>query len=81
MKNKLFAVAMVVLLYVFFVVAFSMADNQGLVSKVLSDVGLSSASAMPSTSSSPNLESAISSKGSLIDPLPDPIRPRPKPRS
>jgi hypothetical protein len=82
MKEKLFAVAMVVLLYSFFVVAFTMADNHGLISNVLNDVGISSSSAMATPSINQGESSGLdaSLKSNLIDPMPDPIRPRPKPR-
>lgn len=80
MKKKLFAVAMVVLLYSFFVVAFSIADNQGQISKVLSDVGLSNASTGTTPSTIQNDLSGSDISSLAIDPLPDPTRPRPKPK-
>lgn len=83
MKNKLFAVAMVVLLYSFFVLAFTVADTQGMISQVLTKAGLSNDAAVASSSSGQAevLESDVSPSGNLIDPMPEPIRPRPKPRS
>ncbi|MFQ5823114.1 MAG: hypothetical protein ACE5JB_03565 [bacterium] len=82
MKKKLFAVAIVVLFYSFTVVVFTMADSQGIISQMLSKVGLSNASAMasPSLSQIEILQTDVLSKGNLTDPMPDPTRPRPKPK-
>ena len=49
MKKKLFALAVIASLYVFFILAFAAVDNQGKVSKFFSDVGLSNETAMAST--------------------------------
>ncbi len=79
MKKKLFAVAMVVLLYSLLVVVFTVADNRGVISQALSDIGLSNDTAIASPTSSQ--VQLLESNGSLIDPLPEPTRPRPKPQS
>lgn len=59
-----------------------MADSQGIISQMLSKVGLSNASAMasPSLSQIEILQTDVLSKGNLTDPMPDPTRPRPKPK-
>ena len=77
MKKKLFAVAMVLLLYCVFIVLFAMVDNQGRVSKVLSNMGLIDDSARASPSSSQENLLATKIKGNIIDPTPDPPRPPP----
>lgn len=81
MKNKLFAVVLVLLLYCVFVVLFTVADNQGLVSQAFSNVGLSNNSAMasPAVSHQNDITSETFIKGNLIDPTPDPTVPRPPP--
>ncbi|MFQ5751609.1 MAG: hypothetical protein ACE5HI_06380 [bacterium] len=83
MKKKLFAVAMVVLLYVLFVFVFSTVDKQGHVSQFLSKVGLSTTPAMASTSviQAGSTDSDGYLKASLRDPMPPPLRkPPPKPK-
>ena len=70
MKKKLFALAVIASLYVFFILAFAAVDNQGKVSKFFSDVGLSNETAMASTGSKSNSNSTPSIK-----------RPGPKPKS
>ncbi len=75
MKKKLFALAVITSLYVFFILAFVAIDNQGKVSKFFSDVGLSSETAMAST----DLKSNSNSTPSLKNPMPKPTKPKPKP--
>lgn len=79
MKKKLFAVAIVLSLYTFFILIFTMADNEGLVSQILSNVGLINASAIasPSLGQDKLLNHGILLKENLIDPIPDPSTPRP----
>ena len=69
MKKKLFALAVIASLYVFFILAFAAVDNQGKVSKFFSDVGLSNETAMASTGSKSN------STPSMKNPGPRPKRP------
>ncbi len=69
MKKKLFALAVIASLYVFFILAFAAVDNQGKVSKFFSDVGLSNETAMASTVSKSNSNSTPSIR-----------RPTPKPK-
>jgi len=71
MKKKLFALAVITSLYVFFILAFAAIDNQGKVSKFFSDVGLSNGTAMASTVSKSN------STPSLKSPVPKPLKPTP----
>ncbi len=70
MKKKLFALAVITSLYVFFILAFAAIDNQGKVSKFFSDVGLSNETAMASTGGSLGSNSTPSIR-----------RPTPKPTS
>ena len=77
MKKKLFAVAMVLLLYCVFIVLFTMADSQGMVSQVLSNMGLIDDSARASPSSSQEDFLATKIKGTFSDPTPEPPRPPP----
>jgi hypothetical protein len=76
MKNKLFAVAFVVILYVLFIMIFNAMDRQGMVSKFFTDIGLSSTSAIASTSiiNKGSSTSDINSIKSFRDPMPAPLR-------
>ncbi len=49
MKKKLFAVAIVVSLYVLVMLVFTAADERGKVSRVLSEIGLSESVALAAT--------------------------------
>ncbi|MCG8606711.1 hypothetical protein MJD09_17225 [bacterium] len=49
MKKKLFAVAIVVSLYVILMLVFAAADERGNVARVLSDIGLSESTAIAAT--------------------------------
>ncbi|MCH7681260.1 hypothetical protein IID10_18170 [candidate division KSB1 bacterium] len=75
MKKKLFALAVITSLYVFFILAFAAIDNQGKVSKFFSDVGLSNETAMASTGSKSNSNSTPSIK--RPGPKPKPLKPKP----
>ena len=75
MKKKLFALAVIASLYVFFILAFAAVDNQGKVSKFFSDVGLSNETAMAST----DLKSNSNSTPSMKIPLPKPEKKPTKP--
>ena len=75
MKKKLFALAVIASLYVFFILAFAAIDNQGKVSKFFSDVGLSNETAIASTGLKSNSNSTPSIK--RPGPKPKPLKPKP----
>jgi len=78
MKTKLFVAALSVCFYLLFVAGFSLADNNGHISRVLSELGLTGITETTSLASSQvyasNLESTV--LGNLIDPVPEPRRPK-----
>ncbi len=76
MKNKLFAVALVIILYALFIMIFNVMDRQGMVSKFFSDIGLSSSSAIASTSiiNKESSTSDINSIKSFRNPIPAPLK-------
>lgn len=65
MKKRLFAAVVSLFFYIIFVVSFSMADNSGQIPQVLSKVGLTN-----------NFADAQILDVNLIDPTPDPRRPK-----
>jgi hypothetical protein len=70
MKNKLFAAAIVVAIYVLFIVVLTGTEQQGSVTNFLSEVGLSDAAAQAGT----ELASDSGLIGSFRDPMPPPSR-------
>ncbi|MFQ5707163.1 MAG: hypothetical protein ACE5HO_06910 [bacterium] len=80
MKNKLFTVASVVLLYALFTVLFVSADNQGVITSFLTRVGLTNTSAIASPALSQNTGIASSELAGDILRRPSPPKPKPKPK-
>jgi|GEM_PF-1791632 len=78
MKTRLFVAAISVCLYLLFVAGFSLADNNGHIPRVLSELGLTDNTEITSLASSQayasNSESMV--LGNLIDPVPEPRRPK-----
>ena len=81
MKKKLFAVAMVVFVYVLCIMLFSTVDKQDKVNQFFSKIGLSStpAIASPSATQDGSSDSNITSTPSLRNPCPPPLK-KPAPR-
>jgi CHASE3 domain sensor protein len=82
MKKKLFTVLAVVITYSLIVVGFNLAENNGLIEKTLSFVGLHSQPAFAAQMSDAVAELSTADTGyqSFIDPLPRPPFPKPKPK-
>ncbi len=72
MKKSLFAVVVLLSVYVLFAFAFTSLDNQGKFTQILNDVGLSNATVAAATIGSPGSDSGLNSD--LIDPIPPPER-------
>lgn len=79
MKKKLFAVALVVSFYMLFVFAFTGTGQDTKVAQVFTDLGLSDATAIASTSTTQSGPADVSLKANFRDPMPPPLR-KPKPR-
>lgn len=78
MKKKLFVLVVTASLYTLFILAFTALDNQGKVSKFFSEIGLSNATAMASTTDIQlPQESDLKLKSSLRKPAPKPRKPKP----
>ena len=72
MKRKLFVIALLVSCYSVFTLAFTTLDSQEKISTLVSEVGLSDATALDS--------SADLWQDNLRTPCPKPDRPKPKPK-
>lgn len=81
MKKKLFAVVILVLVYVLFVFVFASIDKQNKVTQVLSKIGISSSSALASTTvvQDGTVSSDLNLKASFRSPIPAPLK-KPAPR-
>ncbi|MFQ5648958.1 MAG: hypothetical protein ACE5IY_03365 [bacterium] len=80
MKNKLFAVVLVVSFYVLFIFAFAETNNPGNVTQFLSDLELSDATAIAVALNGQRPSGAeLEIKADFRDPMPPPLK-KPKPR-
>jgi len=78
MKRKLFAAAIVTVIYVLFVVVLTGADNQGRVAMFLSEIGLSNTTAFAAPGN--QVTSDANSVVGFRDPMPPPLK-KPAPPS